>query len=193
MPPRWSDLIRVGHVARAHGLRGDVIVATEAGERAGRFGPGVCVSVERGGVVEELTIARVAWLHGRAILGFTGVDTREAAEALAGRELRVDAAALPELAGDSVYHFQLVDCLVQTVGGDIVGPVVRVEGTAQPLLVVAAPAGETLIPLAESICREVDVGGRRIVIDPPDGLLELNRPAKPSARAARPATRRGRA
>ena len=47
-------------------------------------------------------------------------------------------------------------------------------GSGPPLLVVAAPRGEVLIPLAEAICRRIDVAAKVIVIDPPEGLVELN-------------------
>jgi 16S rRNA processing protein RimM len=51
-------------------------------------------------------------------------------------------------------------------------------------LVVEGAAGEVLIPLVADICVEVDVRGRRIVVDPPEGLLELNESAKrPGARS----------
>jgi ribosomal 30S subunit maturation factor RimM len=43
-----------------------------------------------------------------------------------------------------------------------------------PLLVVGAEPDEVLIPLAQTICPRVDVQARVIVIDPPEGLIELN-------------------
>jgi ribosomal 30S subunit maturation factor RimM len=49
-----------------------------------------------------------------------------------------------------------------------------VESTGGSRLVVESPRGEVLIPLAVDICVEIDVSGKRIRIDPPDGLLELN-------------------
>jgi 16S rRNA processing protein RimM len=64
---------------------------------------------------------------------------------------------------------------VETTDGRVIGLVDRVElGTGTPILVVAGPASEVLVPLAEEICRRVDVPARLIVIDPPPGLLELN-------------------
>jgi len=47
-------------------------------------------------------------------------------------------------------------------------------------LVVAGSHGEVLIPLVAEICTEIDLAGRRIVVNPPDGLLELNAPGGPS-------------
>jgi 16S rRNA processing protein RimM len=64
---------------------------------------------------------------------------------------------------------------VATVGGGQVGEVLRVEGGAgASRLVVKGRRGEVLVPLAADICVEIDVNARRILIDPPEGLLELN-------------------
>jgi ribosomal 30S subunit maturation factor RimM len=49
----------------------------------------------------------------------------------------------------------------------------QVAGT--PILVINSNPGELLIPLAEEICVEIDVAAKRIRIDPPEGLLDLNR------------------
>ena len=62
-----------------------------------------------------------------------------------------------------------------TGDGETVGTVEKVEGNlAGSRLVVAGSKGEILIPLATEICRTIDVAGKRIVIEPPDGLLEAN-------------------
>jgi 16S rRNA processing protein RimM len=76
-----------------------------------------------------------------------------------------------------VYDLDLVGCEVETGDGRPVGRVVGVlETGGTPLLVIAGHAGggEVLVPLSESICRRIDTAGKRIVIDPPDGLLDLN-------------------
>jgi 16S rRNA processing protein RimM len=102
-----------------------------------------------------------------------------AAEALAGAELRVSAETLRPLPGGSFYRHDLVGCLVETKQGARVGEVTSVEGDATgSRLVVRGRSGEILIPLAEGICVEVDVAAKKIVVDPPDGLMELNAPAR---------------
>jgi len=61
--------------------------------------------------------------------------------------------------------------------GTTVGTVARIEGApGASVLVVETPQGEVLVPLADDICRVIDPDARRIVIDPPAGLLELNAP-----------------
>ena len=48
------------------------------------------------------------------------------------------------------------------------------DPTGTPLLVVDGRFGEVLVPLAETICRRIDVAAKVIEIDPPGGLVELN-------------------
>ena len=69
----------------------------------------------------------------------------------------------------------LVGCRVETRSGENVGVVREVEGTAGgSRLIVVGARGDVQIPLAVDICPTIDVAGRRIVVDPPEGLLELN-------------------
>ena len=64
---------------------------------------------------------------------------------------------------------------IQTLVTQRSGTVESVEGTlAGSRLVVAGAKGEILIPLATEICRTIDVAGKRIVIEPPEGLLDVN-------------------
>ena len=71
----------------------------------------------------------------------------------------------------------------------VIGRVLRVDGTpGASVLVVDAAGAEVLIPVADAICKVIDPAARRIVIDPPEGLLDLN--AAPAV--SRQERRRGR-
>ena len=76
------------------------------------------------------------------------------------------------LSAGAYYVHDLVGCVVETILGE---PTTRVEGGAgASVLSVEGRGGEVLVPLAADICVEVDIGARRIRINPPEGLLELN-------------------
>jgi 16S rRNA processing protein RimM len=91
-------------------------------------------------------------------------------------ELRVPVGDLEPLPPGTYDRHDLVGCRVETAGGEVVGEVGKVEGDlGASRLVVLAPGGEVLIPLAQAICVVIDIAARRIVIDPPEGLLEVNR------------------
>jgi 16S rRNA processing protein RimM len=165
----------VGRIARAHGIRGQVIVNLDTDFPGERFRPGAELFTMRGGVVTPLTLTTVRFQSERPVLGLAGIDTIEAAEGLAGLELRIPAGQLAVLPAGTFYHHDLVGCRVETASGAPVGTVQAVEGSADASrLVVAGSAGEILIPLATDICTTIDVRARLIVIDPPAGLLDLN-------------------
>jgi len=165
----------VGRIARAHGIRGQVIINAETDFPEERFRPGAELFVERGGAVETITLTTVRFQHERPVVGIAGVETMNDAQRLAGLELRVPVEQLAPLPEGTFYRHDLVGCMVQTTSGTEVGVVDKVEGTPErSRLVVLGGGGEVLIPLVPEICRGIDVPGKRIVIDPPDGLLDVN-------------------
>lgn len=173
----WNELVLVGFVARAHGNRGEIIVNPESDFPEERFQPGRQLFVKaRDGRISTMTIETVRFQKGRPVLGLAGVDTMNGAEALAGAELKVPESEITALPERAFYRHDLVGCDVTTRDGRAVGRVTKVEGSLErSRLVVRRPAGgEVLIPLIDEICVSVDPIGRRILIDPPEGLLELN-------------------
>jgi 16S rRNA processing protein RimM len=185
--PAWDDMVVVGRVARTHGLAGQVIVNPETDFIEERFAVGATL-VTRGAAgegEETLTVSSFRVQGGRPVVGFDGVGSIEEAERLAGRELRVPEDSLQPLEPGSFYHHQLIGCAVELTDGTVIGIVERVEGgIGGSRLVIAGRTGEILVPLATAICVDIDVGARRIRIDPPDGLVELNT-TKPGTRNSR--------
>ena len=168
-------MVLVGRIARPHGIRGQVIVNPETDFVEDRFVAGATMWARSERGPETLTIASARVQNGRPVIGFEGLSSIEEAERLAGLELRVPEDTLQPLGEGVYYQHQLVGCAVETVAGVRVGEVSRVDGGAGgSLLAVRGTRGEVLIPFAQHICVEVDVRGRRIRIDPPEGLLELN-------------------
>lgn len=171
----WDEMAVVGRIARAHGNRGQVIVNLETDFPEERFQPGAELFIERNRRVEALRVSTVRFQRERPIIGIEGVETMNEAEALAGCELRVPMDRLAPLPGGTYYRHDLVGCRVETARGDRVGTVTDVEGSVdRSRLVVAGARGEILIPLAAEICTTIDPAQKRIIVDPPDGLLDLN-------------------
>jgi 16S rRNA processing protein RimM len=172
---KWESMAAVGRIARAHGIRGQVIVNPETDFLERRFRPGSTFFAKRGESVEAIVVTTVRFQNGRPVIGLEGVATMNDAEELAGLELRVPVEDLAPLPDGTFYHHDLVGCQVVTDGGDAVGTVEGVEGSvAGSRLVVAGAKGEILIPLVSDICRTIDIQGKKIVIEPPEGLLDLN-------------------
>jgi 16S rRNA processing protein RimM len=174
--PQVDDgLVLVGIVVRPHGLKGEVAIEPQTDFPDERFAPGAALLVDRGGRLETLTIATERRHQGRPLVTFAGREGIDAVEPLRGARLWIRERERAALEPGRFYHSQLVGCRVETMDGAAVGHVVAVEATGGvPLLVVQGSAGEVLVPLAEAICRRIEPEARRIVIEPPDGLLELN-------------------
>jgi 16S rRNA processing protein RimM len=176
MSTAWESMAVVGTIARAHGIRGQVIVNPETDFPEQRFHTGAELFIERRGRVETLTVTSARFHRERPVIGIAGVDTMDGATALAGQELRVPVGRLAALPSGTFYRHDLIGCRVETGDGRTVGLVRDVEGTLTgSRLVVDGADGEVLIPLVAAICTDVDPAAKRIVIDPPDGLIDVNK------------------
>jgi 16S rRNA processing protein RimM len=171
----WDDMVLVGIVARTHGNRGQVIVNSETDFPEQRFRPGATLFARIAGrPVEVLRVNSVRFQQGRPILGLEGFGSIDDAERLAGAELKVPASEQEPLPDGTFYHHELIGCEVVTVSGEVIGKVTAVEGVGDASrLVVRGPRREVLVPLAQEICA-VDIAAKRIVLTPPEGLLEVN-------------------
>src|SRR6187549_572445 len=94
---RWADMALVGRIARAHGIRGQVIVNPDTDFLEDRFKPGAELFTLVAGRVQPLIITTARFHQGRPVIGLQGVDDMNAAIALAGTELRVPADRLTPL------------------------------------------------------------------------------------------------
>lgn len=167
----------VGRVGRPHGIRGEVTVEVRTDEPDRRFASDAVLSVE--GSARTLTVAATHWHSGRLLVQFVGVDDRNAAEAIRGSILEAERPD-DEVPDDpeEFYDAQLVGCSA-VVAGEVVGDVADVVHLpAQDLLLVrlagseGVPEREVLVPFVQAIVPSVDVVSRRVVIDPPPGLLD---------------------
>jgi len=115
-----------------------------------------------------------AWMHdGQLVLKFEGVDSISAAEKLAGMEVTIPATERRALEPGEFFIDDLVGCRVVDSGsGTDLGSVVSFHETAGPGL-IELDSG-LLIPFVRPICREIQPESRRIVVDLPEGLKELN-------------------
>jgi 16S rRNA processing protein RimM len=171
----WDAMALVGRIARAHGIRGQVIVNPDTDFPDQRFQEGAELFVRRNGQVEPVTITTARFHKDRPVIGLAGVETMNEAETLAGLELRVPVERLAALPADTFYRHDLIGCRVETRDGRRVGTVRDVEGTMTgSRLVVDGAGGEVLIPLVAPICPEIDPVAKRIVVQLPEGLIEAN-------------------
>jgi 16S rRNA processing protein RimM len=159
-----GDEVVVARIGKPHGLRGEVTVQLHTDDPETRFAVGATLATQAtagSSVPRSLTIRSTRVHQGTWLLGFEEIPDRTGAESLRGTRLVEE-----ELRGLAVL----------TSDGTRLGEVTRLElGDAQDLLVVALDTGgDAYLPFVEAIVPEVDVEGGRIVVEPPEGLLELN-------------------
>ena len=165
----------VGRVARAHGVGGEVAVDVRTDDPDGRFAAGRVIETDPG-ARGPLTVESTRWHSGRLLVRFAGVTDRTVAESLRGTLLVADSATSAAPADDDEFwDHDLVGLRAQTGDGVDLGVVKEVmHPPGAPLLAVRRPDGtELLLPFVRAIVPTVDVAGGRVVVTPPDGLLEL--------------------
>ncbi len=136
-----------------------------------RFEPGSRLHHEDG---RQLTVESAREHRNRFLVKFEGVGARTEADGLRGA-LYVPASDARELDSGEFWERDLEGLAAVHAGtGQEIGTVAYVQpGPAQDLLVLDTPDGERLVPFVSEIVVEVDVGAGRVVVDPPEGLLDL--------------------
>jgi 16S rRNA processing protein RimM len=170
------DVIAVALVRRAHGLDGELLVQLLTGDPETVFEEGrvFLVMGGAGGAPERLTLEASRRHRGGLLLAFREIADRAAAERLRGLDLAVPVDELRELAKDEFFLHDLVGYVVVRADGSAIGAVATVYETGgQMLLGVAEDGREVLVPFGRQVVMDVDRDARRIVIDPPPGLLEV--------------------
>ncbi len=166
-----DDLICVGAIAGAYGVRGEARIKSFCAEPSDIAGYAPLLT-EDGARSFSLTLVRPIKNGFAARLG--GVATKEDADALRGVQLFAPRDRLPSLPDDEFYHADLIGLEVFDTGGALLGAVLAVQnhGAGDLLEVRPAKGGETvLVPFSRETVPTVDLEARRIVADPPEGLF----------------------
>jgi 16S rRNA processing protein RimM len=136
-----------------------------------RFRAGRTVLVGPADRVREFEIREVRFHQGRPIVGLTGVDTMNDAETLAGSEVWVPESQVGPLPEGTYYRHDLVGCDAYDTKGLRLGRVTGVEGSIDRSYLVIDE--RMMVPLVAGIVVSVDIAGKRVTVDPPEGLLDL--------------------
>ena len=177
--PADTSFIAIARIARTRGNRGEVLADLHT-DNPDRFDDLDEVWLEfddgrrRAGTRKKL---EDAWDHkGRKVLKFEGVDTISDAEAFAGCWVMVPVDQAVKLPEGTYFNHDLVGCSVSGLDGTQIGTVGEVLDIANnSLLVVRGGGREYLVPAVKSICVEISIEDKRIIIDPPEGLIDLGR------------------
>lgn len=173
------EFLVVGHLSKPHGNKGELMVwpLTDRPDEVLAAGREVVAGDENGEPGDaplELVVESARPYRKGVLLKFEGVDDRTAAEMLAARYLLVPAASLDDGDEDALYYHELLGLVVETAAGERVGRVREVyETEPSHLLEVKGEGRVHLVPFTRRIVKRIDREGGRLVIEPPEGLLDL--------------------
>jgi len=170
-----DSLVSVARAVRTRGLKGEVVadLLTDFPERFEVLEQ--VIGVNPSGDRKVLEIEACWFQNDRIVFKFVGYDTIEAGKELVGYDFCVPEIDRVVLEEDEYYDFELEGCVVSKVNGETVGTVSSIlkTGGTEILVIKTSDEKDVLVPLAESMVVKIDTAAKTIVIDPPEGLLEL--------------------
>jgi 16S rRNA processing protein RimM len=171
-PAQAQQLWPVGRIARAHGVRGRIVLVPYNAESDSLTEVSALWLRTGEGEPRRYEVAKAERAAQGYLVALRGIDDRDAADALRGNEALVERGALPEPDEGEVYAADLLGYAVHDQSGAPRGEVVALESAGlQELLRVRNAGRESLVPFA--LLKEIDEARRRIVIEAPEGLFEL--------------------
>ena len=162
----------VARIGRAHGVLGEATIEVRTDQPEERFFIGSVLTTEPN-TFGPLTITSVRDHNGTLLLGFKGVTDRNQIEKLRNVLLMAEVDIEASSNEDDFHVQQLLECIVSTETGEVLGPVTDVINLpGQDVLAVDYNGREVLVPFVKAIVPTVDVKNRKIIIVPPVGLLD---------------------
>ena len=169
-----NRLVPLGRVVGAHGLKGQVRVGSSRRTAAVEAETFTALGeILIGG--EPFQVLRAVRGRGHILLRLKGIDSRDQAEALVGREVEAEARRFPELPPGEYYWFQLLGLpVIDAQDGTVLGRLEEIWPTAaHDVYVVRRGEREVLLPAVEEVIEAVDLEAGCLRVRPPAGLLEL--------------------
>lgn len=171
-----NPLVVIARAIKTRGLKGEIVaeILTDFPERFEKVSRLTAISPT--GERQMVELESFWFQKDRVILKLIDIDTIESAESLIGFDFAVAETERVLLPDSHYYDWELEGCSVSTTDHHPLGRVTSVmrTGGVELLVVTDDEAGrDYLLPMAEPIIRRIDPAGKTIVVDPPDGLLDL--------------------
>jgi len=175
MARRESSTVEVGEITGPHGVRGEVKLRSHL---VGNLQLGdvseVYLALPSGEKIKK-KLLNARQVPKGLLLSIEGVNDRDEAEKLRGTVVEVDAGLLPPEEEGEYYWFRLIGLKVVSVDNEEIGVVTNlVAGAGHDLLIVSREGREVMVPFVEPLLVEVDLEAGRVLIDPPEGLLDID-------------------
>ncbi|MHB1454905.1 MAG: ribosome maturation factor RimM [Saccharofermentanales bacterium] len=171
-----QDRLRIGQITGTHGVRGEmnVLPLTDDARRFSKL-KDVYIVDDSGKEILHPRIESVKYAANKVILKLEGLSDMDSALRLKSRFLAVDRADAVRLPKNSYFICDLIGCVVIDAEGLTLGSVTDVLQTGANDVYVVRRDGlkDLLIPAIKAVVREVDLDARRIIVQIPEGLLDL--------------------
>ena len=167
------EFITIGRILAPWGVRGKLKVKTET-DFPQRFVSGAKVYIDQ----QPMTIDSAEWRSVKLVVKLNTVDSIAEAQELCGKTLEIERKQVQPLDEGQYYHFQIIGLEVWTTSGERLGTISEIMNTeSTDIYVVRHKQGEVLIPAIEDVIKSVDLDEGKMVIEPIEGLLNLNQKA----------------
>jgi 16S rRNA processing protein RimM len=167
------DLIAVGEIVKAQGVRGELKVLPLT-DNLKRFGQIRRLYFQAKDGLRELKLLGYRPFQGYVLLRFDGITDLTAAEALGRGLIFIPRQERPQLPAGRYYYDEIEGLKVYTVSGELLGTVVRIieTGSNDVYCVEDASGAQVLIPALKSVIQEINLEQGKMVVELPPGLLE---------------------
>jgi len=171
-----EKFILIGKVVKAHGLRGEIKIHSFSGQPANLSNYKQLVLVDKDGHLSPpLQIKKSRAVGKIGIVQLANIDNRTQAERICSMGVLIDKKELPQLNGNEFYYHELIDLPVQTEDGRLLGKVINIFfNGAQEIMEIRGKGQHYLIPVIQDVIVYRDKN--KIIIAPPPGLLDINKP-----------------
>lgn len=173
--PDLDKMVQMGALGAPHGIKGEIAINWH-GENAVPTSQPLYLRAPDGSFISHAVLG--ARRHkGRWILLFDGINDRDEAAKLTGAPIYIPRDALPAPAPDEAYLNDLIGCAVLLPNGVRVGVLDHLEFPAgrEVWAILDDSEREILFPARPEFIKSFELGKRAVIIDPPEGLLDIYR------------------
>lgn len=169
-----TDWVTIGRLWKVRGIRGEILAEIDS-SKPGREKRLADVQLVLEGRTRASKVEAAWWHQGRLVLKFVGLDSINDAKIWEGAEIRVAPGDVEPPEPGAYSYADLIGCTVEASGCGEIGELQEIVefGSAPILLIKAKDGREHMVPFVRAYLKEVNVAGRHIMLDPPEGLLDL--------------------
>ncbi|MFK5957258.1 MAG: ribosome maturation factor RimM [Lutibacter sp.] len=171
---RKEDCFYLGKIVRKHSFRGEVVIKLDTDEPE-LYQNLESVFVALGNNLVPFFIETISLQKGNQLrIRFEDVENEADADAILGIEVYLPLKFLPKLTGNKFYFHEIIDFDIEDVNYGYLGVITGVnDSSAQPLFEVNSNGTEIFIPMIDHFIKKVDRENTKIIVETPEGLIDL--------------------